>query len=350
MKWVIWFSLGVTAAVASGTQQQAMDLNERGLAASNRGDQPESIRLFQQAIDIWRELGPPYEAHLATTEANLADSFCLEGNRREGARLLEDALARFRRTLGNRHPSTVTAMNTLAGVRLMLAETDAASQLLEEALPIGREIFPNDLQLARTLVGLSVVHLRRQQYLEALSPAEEALRITAAAKGEESPDTALAYLTVAEVHRCMRNYARAMPLFHKAQAIYEHVLGPDHLRVATVQTQEGLVLMEQGKLAMAEKSMTTALRILDRSCASCVSERFVAETNLALLRIQHRKYAEADRLLSGALDLQERANMPPSIEVASALNTLASVREKERLFDDAARLHKRADAIRSFLE
>ena len=79
------------------------------------------------------------------------------------------------------------------------------------------------------------------------------MTIALKADGDNGLDAALAYSNVAEAHRMAGRPERALPLYKKARAIYERVLGPDHPRVASVLSQEGLILMEDGKLSLAEK-------------------------------------------------------------------------------------------------
>jgi hypothetical protein len=88
-----------------------------------------------------------------------------------------------------------------------------------------------------------------------------------------------------------------------------------------------------------------SLGILDRVCPACTLERWNAESAFALLRTRQGKYAEADRLFSHILALQEAAQPRPSGALAETLNSLAFVRRKERLFDDADRLTRRAATL-----
>ena len=106
--------------------------------------------------------------------------------------------------------------------------------MLKEALPIERELYPEDIQTARTLEALSNLLIRREKGREALPLAEEALKITIHAAGEDSVDTALAYSCVAEAHRFAGSPERALPLYRKARSLYEKTLGPDHPRVASL--------------------------------------------------------------------------------------------------------------------
>ena len=254
MNWVRIAVSGVLTVIAAVAQpKEALDLNERGLAAAQRNENVEAERLSRESLAKWRQLGPEYEPHIATTESNLAHTMCAQGKRREGAKLFQDAVALFRHSLGVKDLRTVTTMNLLGGVELMLGETDAATALFEEALPIERELYPDDLQLARSLGGLAAVKMQTGKTAEALPLAEEALQIALKTGGEESLDAALAYASVAEIHRTAGRPDRALPLYRKARALYERLLGPTHVRVASMLSQEGLVLMADGKLSLAEQ-------------------------------------------------------------------------------------------------
>jgi len=341
--WLIVISVATAAA-----QDSAKTWNDRGLAAAEQGDQVEAQRSYNQAIEIWQAMGPEYEAHLATSRLNLAQSYCAQGKRREGAKTFEAALGGFRRTFGVRNEWTLTSMNLLASAYLMLGEAQRAQPLFEEALPLEREILPKNVQLARTLQGLATININAGKLDTALAQAEEALGIAIAAEGEGSMDAAMAYATTAEVHRIARRYARALPLYRKSQAIYEKTLGPEHPRVAAVLSQQGLILMADGKYALAEKDMLRSLEIVKKSCPGCSYELWVGECNLGLLRFKQKRYAEADELLSHSLEMQEKYLPNPGPDMVGTIQALAATREKLRRFDDAARLNKRASMLMSF--
>jgi len=348
MNWVRLGLAAISLAAASAQVRTAFDLNDRGLEASSRGDEAEAVRLFETAIDIWRGLGPAYEAHLATTESNLAQALSGQGKRREAAGIFEAALAEFRHSLGAENLRSLTTQNFLGANLLMLGEDLRAAPLFDAATAIERRRYPNDVQLARSLAGQSLICLRAGRMEEALPLAEEALNITLSAAGDSGLDAALAYSGVAEVHRIAGRPERALPLYGKARAIYERILGPGHPRVASILSQEGLILMGDGKLSLAEKAMTRSLDILAKACPGCILEKTVSETNLGLLRMKQGKYPEADHLLTHVMSLQEQYGPGTGPAMAATLHSLAQVREKERRHEDAAQLQKRADLIMSF--
>jgi tetratricopeptide (TPR) repeat protein len=230
----------------------------------------------------------------------------------------------------------------------MLGEDQRAKAVFEEALAVERRLYPADVQLSRSLAGLSLLRLRAGAIDEALPLAEEALAVALKSEGDNTLDAALVYSNVAECHRMAGRSARALPLYRKARSLYEQILGPGHPRVASILSQEGLILMEDGKLSMAEKLMTRSLDILAKACPDCVFERTVAETNLGLLRMKQERYEEADRLLAHVVSLMEDHWGKPGPMLAATLHSLAQVREKERRHDEATRLQKRADLILSY--
>ena len=346
----IWIALILiaTGAAAQTPADRAQSLNTQGNRVSEEGDYVESERLYREAVALWRSLGPDYEGHLAGTLLNLGVALSGDGKRGEAAKVYEEALALHRRSLGAKHHRTVSNMNLLASDYLMLGDPERAVALFQEALPIERELYPEDIQLARTLEGLSNAMIRRGLAKEAIPQAEEALSIAIKAAGEESMDTALAYSNVGEAHRSFGKPERALPLFRKARAIYERALGPEHPRVAALLSQEGLILMQDGKLALAEQAMVKAVKLLRKVCPGCLVELSVAENNLGVLRLVQKRYRDADESLSNAVALRERFEASPSPQLAESLRSLATVREKERRFEDAARLNTRAATIRSY--
>ena len=147
-------AIGVMLTVAAFAQSSANDalkLNDEGNTASDVVDYAGAATKYQQAIDLWRTLGPEYKAHLAASLMNLGTVLCGEGKRAEGAKIFTEALALHRITLGVNNHRTLMNMTLLASDYLMLGELQKAETILDEALPLARINFPNDIQLARCL-------------------------------------------------------------------------------------------------------------------------------------------------------------------------------------------------------
>ena len=344
VKWLVF--LAVTA-VTHAQQDGPAEWNAKGLAASEHSEFAEAERLYLKAIDGWRSRGVEFDAHRATALVNLGQTKCAQGDRHKGAEAFAESVALYRKTLGLENERTLTAINLHAASLLMLGEAARGEALLNEILPVERRLFPASLQLARTLAAFAILNTNRGHPDAAIPLVEESLRLAIAAEGEISVDVALDYTVAAEAHRVARQNDRALPLYRKARYIYEKILDPEHPRVASILGQEGLILMQEGKLALAEQSMTRAIEVIAKRCPGCTIEQWVAESNLGMLRFKQKRYAEADALLSHSLALQERDTQHPGPDMASTIQALAIVRKKLNHPDDAARLNQRADMLLS---
>ena len=340
-----WVLLLAACVAASAQDKTPLEWNGMGLAASERNDFPEAERCYTKAIDAWAAMGMPFDAYRATALVNLGQTQSVRGDRHKGAKAFEQAVALYKNTFGLENERTINAINLLAATNLMLGESARAEELLNQILPIERQYFAGGLQLARTLTNLAIMYTSRRLPERAILLIDEALQIAIATEGEESPDVALDYTVAAEAHRVAGHYDRALPLYRRSRSIYEKNLGADHTRVASILGQEGLILMHDGKLALADRNMTRALEIITRQCPGCVIEQWVAEANLGMLRFKQKRYAEADSLLSHALDLQERVTLHPGADMVSTMQALAKVREKLHRPDEAARLNARANML-----
>jgi tetratricopeptide (TPR) repeat protein len=338
-------SAGPMTCLAVVQTDPAYKWNDEGMAAADRGAYKEAEALYHKAMDRWRALGPGYDAHFAVTEMNLSEAQYNQGLRLECQKSLEDSLAILRRTLGVRNERTLTNMNMLAGVVLVLGDVDYVEKLLNEALPIASELYPHSLCLARTLGGLSAIRILQSKLEEALRFAEEALKLALEIDGEYSVDTALEYASVAEIHRLAGRRHRALPLYRKSQEIYEKVLGPEHPRVGLVLSQEGLLRISDHQYALAEQALLRARQIMDKNCPACGYEQSSTLYNLGLLRLRQERFKEADKLLRSALAIQEQYMQKPGPMMADTLEALAQILRHERRFEEAQRLKSRAAMI-----
>jgi tetratricopeptide (TPR) repeat protein len=298
-------TLLLTASIANAQPQQALTLNSQGLEAAMRRDFVEAERNYRAAVELYRPLGAPYEAHLSIELFNLAETICGQGRWREGEEVFLESLTWSRRALGPKHLRTVAGLNALGNVEMMLGDFAVAEARLTEALAIGRELYAQNIQLAYSLAGLSSLRLREGKPEVALPYADEALRVTIEAEPREGLNTALMYQNVGRIHRAAGRSERALPLLRKARAIYERVNAAADPRYATVLSDEGLALMDEGKLAAADADMNRAIRLLE-PCPGCGFELAIARNNLGLLRFRQKKYAEAGDLLSRALEEEQR--------------------------------------------
>ena len=309
--------------------QEALTLNQRGLEAANRRDYAEAEKYYRQSAGIFRALGPQFEAHLSIELFNLAESMCGQGKWREADGVFEESLALSRRALGPKNIRTAAGLSALGNVSMMLGEMPRAEEQLVEALAIERENYPADLQLGSTLAALSALKRRAGKLDEALPLAEEALSVTLKAEGTEGPESAMMYRNVAQIHCAAGRTDRGLPLYRKARAILERLGATSDPRYAALLSQEGLALMDDGKLGLAESGMKRAMDLLSRAPADEL-ELAMAQNNLGLLRIRQKKYEEANELLTRALSMEQLYNSQDAAQISRTRDALEKVRSALR--------------------
>ena len=298
------------------------------------------------ALEIWRPLGPAFDGLGATAMLNLGEVVFEQGRWKEAEQLFEQALPLNRRAFGPSHLRTVTNLNSLGNISLATGDSQKAEDCYAEALLVERQLYPNDIQLARTLTGLAAVRMQSGRLDEALPLADEALALVLRTDGENTPAAAVEYGNVAMVHRLAGRPARAIPLLRKARAIDARVDPADSLRMASLLSEEALALTDDEQFAPAESDLKSAMRLLAR-CRECDLQVAIAESAFGYLRLRQKDYPKADRFLTEALAIEERSGSLSAYQISGTLKMLSQARAKERRHGEAAELERRAAVSRT---
>jgi len=321
--------LAMTAAAQPAPPPDAAALYEQGRKAAAGHDYNDAERSFGEALKLWRQMGPAYEAHAATALLSLGEARCNSGNWQLGVAALEEALPLHRRALGPRHIRTVYNLSWLGHAYLLTGSLDRAEAVLMEAFQIERELYSHDVLIGHTLLGLSGVRRGQERFDEALEIGQQGLQQALDAGPESSIGVAMAYENVAALHLQTGRPERALPLFRKARFIYEKTAGTTSMPLASVLSQEGLALMADGKLNAAETEMLQAVDLLAHTGPGAEYRLAIAKTNLGRLRLQQRKFADADRLLIDALALENRLPSRPAHDILVTSQALAQLRKAQ---------------------
>ena len=222
------------------------------------------------------------------------------------------------------------------------------ARYLPQALVCDAWVTEKNLKL---LEGASMLHragwylYERAQYAEAEPLYVRALAIREQLLGVSHPNTAHTLNNLAVLYRSQGKYAEAEPLGVRALAIDEHVYGPEHPEVAADLNNLALLYKSQGKYAEAEPLYVRALAICERQLG--VSHPNTANTlnNLAILYRSQGKYAEAEPLYVRALAIREQQLGVSHPNTANSLNNLAALYRSQRKYAEAEPLYMRALAI-----
>ena len=146
-------------------------------------------------------------------------------------------------------------------------------------------------------------------------------------------------------HGALAAYEQARPLFERALAINEKVLGPDHPDTALSLNNLALLLQDQGDLAGARALHERALAIREKALGPQHPDTAESLNNLALLLQAQGDLAAARPLFERALAIYEKALGPEHLSTAISLNNLALLLQAEGDLAAARALYERALAI-----
>jgi tetratricopeptide (TPR) repeat protein len=291
-----------------------------------------ALRLLQRAsyfawgVPVRRDLllatlALPKDDFAAQLQAEKALS-CLVGlglleTETEGALRIHRLLAMFVRDVA---AGSNTDTSTNANVE---AQTDVEGMMLKVARQLNSTGYPAPL-------------LALQPHLRA---------ITDAAKGREDNRAAVLCSELGYHLRMAGDYQAALPLYERALAIREKVLGPDHPNTAQSLNNLAALLQYQGDYQAALPYFKRALAIREKVLGPNHPDTAQSLNNLAGLLRDQGDYQAALPLYERALAIREKVLGPDHPNTATSLNDLAGLLQDQHDYQAALPLYERALAI-----
>jgi tetratricopeptide (TPR) repeat protein len=232
-------------------------------------------------------------------------------------------------------PTTWPRARRLDGLALALVGRNAAP-------PKGAEERTADL-----LNGLaSYRHGPLAAYAQAQPLFERALAIREKVLGLEHPATANSLNNLAGLLQDRGDLAGARPLFERALATREKVLGPEHLDTAGSLNNLANLLRDQGGQSGARPLYERALAIYERELGPQHPYTGANLNNLAFILQDQGEFDAARPLFERALAIREKALGPDHPHTATSLSSLAFLLQSQGDLAGAGPLFERALAIR----
>jgi len=301
-------------------QQRYSDTLERGAQILKGADSPPIVALVHQYVGhALIYLGRPIEGV----------------NRLKLARELFEALADDQRV--------VETMELIAKA-LYFAEDPDALVMAMQALERCRMLDPRPPEIeSRVLERIGTIHAGRGDYAAGRSYYEQALQ--AAGTVRDLAQVARVYHGLGFCYLKVGDLGRAIDLVLKAETLYEAELrisgAPPNLNLPRVESDLGVLFMEQGDLERAEQRFQSALR----RYAELGVERVRSHALLSLGELRHRqgRYDEGVELVEEAIDLAQRFNEIRAL--GEGYKQLGELRAAQGDWDRAIEEFRRALAI-----
>jgi tetratricopeptide (TPR) repeat protein len=136
-------------------------------------------------------------------------------------------------------------------------------------------------------------------------------------------------------------YEQAEPLYQRALALRERMLGPEHTDTATSLNDLALLYKNQGKYEQAEPLYQRALAIRERVLGADHPDTALSLNNLAALYYSQGNNEQAEPLIKRALAIRERVLGPDHPDTAISLHWLAYIYSNQGKYEQSELLYQR---------
>ena len=254
-----------------------------------------------------------------------------------------------------------------------------------------RKATVDDRDMAETLLLLGSARrlLDEGNFGDARGAAERALAIGERVRGAEDPNVAAIVVLLGDIAAGLQNSRLATSLYERAEKVFEQKLGDQHPMTASVWELLGGTYYRTGRRPDAEKVTARALEVSERALgpnhplvARCLGmlallrhaigdfekaeeadrramgivERSLGTNDLLygellndlalVLNDRNHDYAESEKLLRKALEIDETLLGPQSYKASIALQNLAMIARQRKNYDQAEEYNRRVLAIR----
>lgn len=240
----------------------------------------------------------------------------------EARALFESAVA-IAAARGEEHPAVARARVNLAVVMKMMGENAAATQALEDALPVFIGAYgENHPHVATILFDLGASARDKGDLGKARDLLERALKVRKALHGEEHPDVAETLGVLAGIAGDQGRYDDAIAQFDRAIEIRETMQGKDHPGLEQALTQRGTALVRSGREEDGIASIERAIEILEKAHGPDHVRVARPLNSLGQALIELERWADAVAPLERALALRAA---DPALAPVELANTQAAL-------------------------
>jgi tetratricopeptide (TPR) repeat protein len=336
--------VSVAAPVCSNGPAQSVPalarcLHERAIAVANEGDANGARQNLLQAIALWKELGPGYDPHRATSMMQMASILQMQGHYAPAIDNYERALELLKKSLGEKHERTAASMVRLAAAYAHTGQTGKATPMLKAAIAPDSGLNQSDRAIALNALGSDAGI--RGDYNAAIDYYRQAERAIGA-ENDHDPAYAAVLCNLAAVYIASEQLDRAEPLLKKVRAIYEANLGPEHPRMANLLLQEGNLALHEHHFIEAETLLSRSYAIAQHDLPANSDELGSQMMSLGLAYLKNGKLEEAESVLVPGLQIKKTVYPYPHRELAVALHRVAALRAAQHRDSEANKLFQKA--------
>ncbi|MBV9726974.1 MAG: tetratricopeptide repeat protein [Gammaproteobacteria bacterium] len=275
-------------------------LNDMGYVYDEYGDLENAEKYYREALAMYRRLLGEKHPYVATELENVALTVQSEGDLASAEALLQQSLEIHRGLQGEAHPEVGRALFNLASVQYDRGETHEAVGNMRQTLAIYRKAYPADHpEIAIVLNVMGFGQTMAGDYREADRYLQEGLAMRRRIFPDRSPEIASSLMMIAVLRVAEGNYPEALELAQNAKGIFTTALSADHWRTAIAESIEGAALTGLGRYPEAEARLTHGCGVLSKNSGAEWVYRNLAKQYLDTLH-RREKSAASSRAATAA--------------------------------------------------
>jgi tetratricopeptide (TPR) repeat protein len=358
-KWFIGLVIGlITILAQAATQEKQLELaltyNEQAIQFYQQGEFGQALPLAEEALKIAIErLGEKHADtliiwnNLALIYAGVYNTqviqYYQQGKFQQALPLAEKAFKIRNEILGEKHPDTLTSLNTLALIYQNIGRLFEALPLFKKGYRLTKEVLgekhpdtlislnnltyihTESLKLAETYNNQVVQFYQQGQFEQALPLAEEALKIRIEILGEKHPNTLQSMNNLALIYQNIGWLSEALPLSEKNYRLTKEVLGEKH--PSTLRSLNNLAGIYQtiGQLSEALPLFEKSYRLHKEVLGEKHPDTLGSLNNLALIYQALWQLSEALPLSEKSYRLHKEVLGEKHPDTLGSLNNLALI-------------------------
>ncbi|KAH9254836.1 hypothetical protein BASA81_007086 [Batrachochytrium salamandrivorans] len=337
-------SLGIQSKLfGKNHPDYALALSNHAQLLSSQGEFSKAEQLIREALAIFNrnDVGR-YEMPLASCFNNLAGVLMSEGGKmNEAKHLYKEAIATWKRVLGNDHPQVATGLNNLSALYRETNRLELAGKLLDESLAIRKKVYGDEHhEIALCLNNLGMIRTLQGRTAEAEQAYREAIAIDLNTFGEDGLTTLSGLNNLAQLFIQLKGKSSLLEAEDILQSVAQKrkkLLGSKHVDYAVTLCDQGKVAMELGKYDEAKSLMLKAIEIWETSKQT----KWLATgyNNLGLLEYRLNPQVQtAMGLFKQAIEIWKKFNGLDHPQVALGLANLGQACKDDTYFLEAVRI------------
>jgi CHAT domain-containing protein/tetratricopeptide (TPR) repeat protein len=281
-----------------------------GLRSADKFD--EAFARAVRAATLAEQVSGPQDAYVGALVGAVAALHHDKGQEREAEQSYLRAIDISQAALGRDHPQTASWVASLGSLYLWTEDYRKAEPLLQDALARMERTLGDHPQVARCLILVSLLHGNLRDYTRATVELERAHEIAERTMGPNEGTRIAILNNLGALYRTLMDYDRAKRFSEQALRDFERTLGPDSIHVANPLLNLGLIACEQGDCGRGLEYTRRAYDI--RAKAYGVEDPDTANVlnNLGDLYHAQKNYAAALDAYQRARDVLERTAGPYS--------------------------------------